>query len=126
MTPCIMFKFSQILKPYRWLVLLCVFFFGTSAFLYLPRAELGENVLITELPHILILLGLFWTTALLFILIFCRGLPQKPLPNSSVFLLPIYYFKLVSSWFISIYMSLFLGGLVYGTFGYPISRLIGN
>jgi hypothetical protein len=126
MIPRIMLKISNIIKPFRWLVFSCLILFGFLAYYFLPRAPEGGSIDYTELPHILIMLGVFWSVSLFFILVFCRGVPVKPEQHLGFITKARYFLKLTFTWYISIFMALYLCGLIFGTTSYLIKSVSGS
>jgi len=115
MTPRVMFKISNILKPYRWLIFACFVVSLLLAYWFLPQPSENSVIGYSELTHILILIGVFWSATLVFILVICRGLPDKPQREASFVIKTDYYFKLVFTWYFSVFMGLYLLGLIFGT-----------
>jgi hypothetical protein len=126
MIPRIMLKISNIIKPLRWLVFSCLILFCFLAYQFLPRAPEGGSIGYTELPHILIMFGVFWSASLFCILIFCRGVPVKPKQHLGFITKARYYFKLTLTWYISIFMALYLCGLIFGTTSYLVKSVLGS
>ena len=126
MIPRIMLKVSNIIKPFRWLVFSCLILFVFLAYEFLPRPPVGGSIGYTELPHILIVLGVFWSVSLLFVLVLWRGLPLKPDCNVGLVLKGQYYFKLIGTWYASTFMALYLCGLIFGTILYIVKSVLGN
>lgn len=126
MIPRMMLKISNIIKPYRWLVFSCLVLFVFLAHQFLPRPPEGESIGYTELPHILIMLGVFWSVSLFLVLVLCRGLPLQPDPNVGFVLKGLYYLKLIVTWYVSIFMALYLCGLIFGTISYIVKSVMGS
>ena len=126
MTPRVMFKISNILKPYRWLIFACFVVSLLLAYWFLPQPSENSAIGYSELTHILILLGVFWSATLVFILVLCRGLPVKPQREASFVIKTYYYVKLIFTWYFSVFMGLYLLGLIFGTVSFFLKNVSGS
>ncbi len=126
MTPRVMFKISNILKPYRWLIFACFVVSWLLAYWFLPQPPENGFVGYRDLTDIFILLGVFWSLTLVFILVLCRGLPVKPQREASFVKKTDYYFKLIFTWYFSVFMGLYLLGLIFGTVSFFLKNVMGS
>lgn len=126
MTPRVMFKISNILKPYRWLIFACFVASLLLAYWFLPKPLDNSVIGYSELTHIFILLGVFWSATLVFILVLCRGLPVKPQRVASFVIKTDYYVKLIFTWYFSVFMGLYLLGLIFGTVSFFLKNVTGS
>jgi hypothetical protein len=123
---CYRVKVSNIIKPFKWLVFLCLILFVFLAYQFLPRPPENGSISYTELPHIVIMLGFFWSVSLFSVSILCRGLPLKPDSSVGFVLKGQYYLKLIITWYISVFMALYFFCLIFGTTSYILESVLGS